>query len=75
MIPTAAAGISETAALGQPLAAANVAAIKEALQSIRPNSKLKKWTIRVQQIAAVVASDGDVITPEESKDFLRVLEL
>ena len=65
--------------MGQPLAAANVAAIKEALQSIRPNFKLKKWTIRVQQIAAVVASDGgshgDVITPEESKDFLRVLEL
>ena len=69
---TAAAGIS--AVLGVPLAAAPVGfTIHSALQSLRPNSKLQKWVIRVQQIAAAVASDGDVITPQELEKFLRLL--
>ena len=63
--------------LGAPLGATNVGfTIHKALKSIRPYSKLKKWTIRVEHIAAVVASaaaEGDLITPKELKDFIRVL--
>ena len=49
--------------------------IHKALQSIRPSSKLKKWTIRVQQISAVVAAVGDAIEPDELHTFLKVLKL
>ena len=70
----AAAGIS--AVLGVPLTAAPVGfTIHNALQSLRPYSKLKKWTIRVQHISAAVAAVGDIITPEELESFLLVLEL
>lgn len=62
--------------LGVPIAATNVGfTFHKALQSIRPYSKLKKWTIRIQQIAAAVASDGDLITREELEDFLRALAM
>ena len=62
--------------VGGTQAATNLGfSIHKALQSIRPYSKYKKWTIRVQQISAVVASHGDVMTPEELESFLRVLEL
>ena len=72
MSQTAAAGIS--AVLGVPLAAAPVGfTIHSALQSLRPYSKLKKWVNRVQQIAAAVASDGEIITPEELEEFVRLL--
>ena len=70
---TAAAGISTI--LGVPLAAAPVGfTIHNALQSFRPNSKLKKWIIRVQQISAEVASNGDEINPKELETFLKALE-
>ena len=72
MSQTAAAGIS--AVLGVPLAATPVGfTIHSALQSLRPNSKLKKWIIRIQHISAAVASDGDVITPQELEKFLKLL--
>ena len=62
--------------VGAPLAVTNVGfTIHKALQSIRPYSKLKKWTIRVQHISAAVAAVGDIITPEELESFLLVLEL
>ena len=52
--------------------------IHKALQFIRPYSKLRKWTIRVEHIAAVVASaaaEGDLITTDELEDFIKVLGL
>ena len=66
--------------VGGSVGAANVvgSTIYKALQSLRPYSKYKKWTIRVQQIAAVVASaaaEGDLLTPEELEGFLKVLGL
>ena len=45
------------------------------LQSFRPKYKLKKWSIRIEQISAVVASKGDMITPEKMTDFLKALQL
>ena len=69
-----AAAAEISAVLGEPLTAAPVGfTIHNAIQSIRPNSKLKKWVIRVQHIAAAVAADGDVITPKELKEFLSAL--
>ena len=70
----AAAGIS--AVLGVPLAAVPVGlTIHGTVQSFRPKSKLKKWSIQIEQISAVVASKGDMIMPEEMEEFLRLLEL
>jgi len=70
----AAAGIS--AVLGVPLAAIPVGfTIHGTLQSLRPKSKLKKWSIRIEQISAVVASKGDMIKTLEMEKFLRLLEL
>ena len=69
-----AAAANIAALVGVPLAATPVGfTIHNALQSIRPNSKLKKWVIRIQHIAAALASDGDVITPEELEKFLKLL--
>ena len=69
------AGAEIVTIVGGSLGAANVvgSTIHKALQFIRPYSKYKKWTIRVQQIAAVVAADGDVITREELESFLKAL--
>ena len=69
-----AAGISTV--LGAPLAAVPVGfAIHNTFQSFHPNSKLKKWIIRIQQISAEIASKGDEIEPKELEIFLKVLEL
>ena len=64
--------------VGGTQAATNLGvSIHKAFQSIRPYSKYKKWNIRVQQIAAEVASaadkNSDVITREELEGFLKVL--
>ena len=68
-----AAGIS--AILGIPIAAVPVGlTIHSTIQNFGPKSRLKKWTIRIEQISAVVASKGDMLTPEEMERFLRVLE-
>ena len=62
--------------VGPPIAATNVGfTIHKALQSIRPYSKLQKWTIRVQQISAVVAAVGNEIEPDDLKTFMKVLQL
>ena len=69
-----AAAANIAALVGVPLAATPVGVtIHNALQSIRPNSKLKKWNIRVHKIAAAVAADGDMIEPEELEAFLTAL--
>ena len=69
-----AAGIS--AVLGVPLASVPVGlTIHSTVQSFRPKTKLKKWSIRIEQISSVIASKGEVITPEEMRDFLRKLKL
>jgi hypothetical protein len=49
--------------------------IHNALQPFRPNYKLQKWVIRVEQISAKLASNGDMITREELERFLKVLEV
>ena len=70
----AAAGVSTV--LGLPLAAVPVGQIiLSAVKSFRPNSKLKKWIIRIEHISDVVASKRDMITPEEMDEFLRLLGL
>jgi hypothetical protein len=67
---------SITAVLGVPLAAVPVGlTIRSTIQSFHPKYKLRKWNIRIEHIANVVASKGDMITPKEMKEFLRVLKL
>ena len=69
-----AAGIS--AVLGVPLAAVPIGlSIHSTVKSLSLSDKLKKWNIRVEQIAAVVASKGEFLTAEELKKFLIILEL
>jgi hypothetical protein len=69
-----AAGIS--AVMGGPLAAVPVGlTIRRTIISFHPKYKLRKWNIRIEHIANVVASKGDMITREEMKKFLRVLKL
>jgi len=68
----AAAGIS--AVLGVPLTAVPVGlTIHGTMQSLRPKTKLKKWSIRIEQISSVIASKGDMLTPKEIDRFLRAL--
>ena len=72
------AGAEIVTIVGGSLGAANVvgSTIHKALQFIRPYSKLQKWNIRVEHIAAVVASaasEGDLITTDELQDFLKAL--
>lgn len=63
-----------SAVLGVPLAAFPVGlAIHGKLKSFRPKNKLKKWSIRIEQISATVASQGNMITPEEMEKFLIML--
>ena len=66
--------------VGGTLGATNVvgSTIHKAIQFIRPYSKLRKWTIRVEHIAAVVASaaaEGDLLTPKELEGFDKALGL
>ena len=63
-----------SAVVGVPLASVPVGlAIHSTLESLRPKSKLKKWSIRVEHISTVVVSKADMLTSEEMEKFLTVL--
>jgi hypothetical protein len=65
-----------TGILGVPITAVPVGlTIYANIQSFRPKIKLKKWSIRIEQISAIVASNGDMIMPEEMEKFLEGLQL
>ena len=69
----AAAGIS--AVLGVPISAVPIGlALHGTVQSFRPKSKLKKWSIRIEQISTTIASKGDILKPQELEEFLGVLK-
>ena len=36
-------------------------------------TRLKKWTIRIEDISSVIASKGDMLTNKEIETFLRAL--
>ena len=64
-----------SAVLGVPIAAVPVGlTIHGTLQNFRPKFKLKKWSLRVADVAAMVASKGDAMTSQELREFLKVLK-
>ena len=63
-------------------AAASISTILESpftivpvIRQSRPKSKLQKWSERIEEISAKVASNRDAIKPEEMELFLEGLRL